>query len=62
GHVSRIDVDFRRYVGARIGIHNPAGVKVGRVSHVRNTEHLFLVGERGAVEHAVNGALAGAQG
>ena len=62
GHVSRIDVDFRRYVGARIGIHNPAGVKVGRVSHVRNTEHLFLVGERDAVEHAVNGALAGAQG
>lgn len=62
GHVARIDVDFRRYVGARIGIHNPAGEKVGRVSHVRNTEHLFLVGERDAVEHAVNGALAGAQG
>jgi adenine-specific DNA-methyltransferase len=52
GHVVQLDVDFRRYVGARIGIHNPAGEKVGRVSHVRNTEHLFLVGERDAVEGA----------
>lgn len=52
GHVARVDIDARRYIGARIGIHNPAGEKVGRVSHLRNTEHLFLVGEREAVEHA----------
>jgi adenine-specific DNA-methyltransferase len=45
GHVEIVTIDFPRYVGARIGIHNPAGEKVGRVSHVRNKEHLFLVGE-----------------
>jgi adenine-specific DNA-methyltransferase len=54
GHVVQLDVDFRRYVGAQIGIHNPAGEKVGRISHVRNTEHLFLVGERDAVEEAAH--------
>lgn len=31
-----------RYIGARIGIHNPEGKKVGTVSHTRNTEYLFL--------------------
>jgi adenine-specific DNA-methyltransferase len=34
---------FRRYVGARIGIYNPEGQKVGRVSHTENTELLFVV-------------------
>ena len=43
GHVSRTDIDFRRYIGAQIGVHNPAGEKVGTVSHTRNVEHLFLV-------------------
>lgn len=43
GHVEIVDIDFPRYVGARIGIHNPRGEKVGEVSHVRNTEHLFVV-------------------
>lgn len=32
-----------RYVGAKIGIHNPQGERVGKVSHVRNQEYLFLV-------------------
>ena len=44
GYVARIDVDSKRYVGAQIGIYNPDGEKVGRVSHLRNREHLFLVG------------------
>jgi adenine-specific DNA-methyltransferase len=35
--------DGRRYVGAQIGIYNPQGRKVGRVSHVSNTEYLYLV-------------------
>ena len=35
----------RRYVGATIGIHNPAGEKVGRVSHVRNTEYVVVAGD-----------------
>jgi adenine-specific DNA-methyltransferase len=59
GHVVQMDVDFKRYVGAQIGIHNPAGEKVGRVSHLRNTEHLFLVGEREAVERAARAAADG---
>jgi adenine-specific DNA-methyltransferase len=47
--VGELQIAHDRYVGARIGIHSPTGAKVGRVSHVRNTEHLFLVGE-GAAE------------
>jgi adenine-specific DNA-methyltransferase len=43
GHVEVIAVDFKRYVGAQIGIHNPRGEKVGKVSHLRNTEFLFVV-------------------
>jgi adenine-specific DNA-methyltransferase len=44
GYVASIALDFKRYVGAQIGIYNPNGEKVGRVSHLRNHEHLFLVG------------------
>ncbi|MCL4213970.1 MAG: DNA adenine methylase [Gemmatimonadales bacterium] len=44
GEVAVIPVDSPRYVGARIGIHNPKGERVGAVSHVRNTELLFLAG------------------
>ena len=36
--VAILGLDQPRYVGARIGIHNPAGEKVGTVSHLRNTE------------------------
>jgi adenine-specific DNA-methyltransferase len=43
GTVERVDVEHPRYVGARIGIHNPRGEKVGTVGHTRNTECLFLV-------------------
>ncbi len=43
GHVRVIELDHARYVGARIGIYNPAGEKVGRVSHVRNKELLYVV-------------------
>ncbi len=44
GGTARVEVrgfEARRYVGARIGIHNPAGVKVGKVSHLENREFLF---------------------
>lgn len=37
--------DYKRYIGAQIGIHNPAGEKVGTVSHLRNTEYLYIVGD-----------------
>lgn len=43
GSVDRVDIDFQRYIGAQIGVHNPAGEKVGTVSHTKNVEHLFLV-------------------
>lgn len=46
GRVSRVAVDFKRYVGAQIGIHNPAGEKVGTVSHLRNTEFIYTVDSR----------------
>ncbi len=45
GEVGHVPVDFKRYVGAQIGIHNLKGEKVGEVSHLRNKEYLFLVGE-----------------
>jgi adenine-specific DNA-methyltransferase len=54
GYVGRVDLDHARYVGARIGIHNPQGEKVGTVSHVRNRESLFVVGpDRSRVEQAL---------
>ena len=43
GTVQTVAVDFKRYVGAQIGIHNPQGEKVGEVGNLRNTEYLFLV-------------------
>ena len=64
GHVASLAIDFPRYVGARIGIHNPAGRRVGSVSHVRNLEHLLVCGpDRAAVESAFDApapALSGA--
>jgi adenine-specific DNA-methyltransferase len=44
GPVRTFEHDYKRYVGAQIGIHNPAGEKVGQVSHLRNTEYLYIVG------------------
>ncbi len=43
GHVRVVSTDFKRYVGAQIGIFNPRGEKVGKVSHLRNKEMLFVV-------------------
>jgi len=43
GTVRTIERDFKRYVGAQIGIYNPQGRKVGTVSHLRNTEYLYVV-------------------
>lgn len=51
--VRLLEFPSRRYVGARIGIHNAAGQKVGRVSHLRNTEYVFVAGEEERVEAAV---------
>ena len=46
GHVAVLDIARPRYVGARIGIHNRRGEKVGQVGRLRNVEHLFIVTDR----------------
>ncbi len=56
GEVFVITTDFKRYVGAQIGIYNPAGAKVGKVSHLRNEEHIYLVARPELLER-VPGAL-----
>jgi len=43
GEVRTIQVPHRRYVGARIGIYNPRGEKVGVPGRGSNHEHLFVV-------------------
>jgi len=45
GNVVTIENDFKRYVGAQIGIHNPRGEKVGKVSHLRNKEFVYVVSQ-----------------
>ena len=54
GHVEVLAFDSARYVGARIGIHDPSGRKVGTVSHLRNTEYMVLAGPRGRVRAMVD--------
>lgn len=39
---------YSRYVGAKIGVHNPQGQRVGEVTHTTNIERLYLT----ATEHA----------
>jgi len=46
GEVVTLGFESARYVGARIGIHNPAGQKVGTVSHLTNREYLVVAGPR----------------
>jgi adenine-specific DNA-methyltransferase len=46
GRVQVVEIAHPRYVGARIGIHNPKGEKVGQVGRLRNVEHLFVVTDR----------------
>ena len=46
GHVQVVEIAHPRYVGARIGIHNPKGEKVGRIGRLRNVEYLFVVTDR----------------
>jgi adenine-specific DNA-methyltransferase len=43
GPTAVLRVDFKRYVGAQIGIYNPSGVKTGKVGKLRNQELIFVV-------------------
>ena len=59
GHVRAVTVERPRYVGARIGIHDPSGNRVGTVSHVRNRETLWVVGPTAAAVETVTAGLVG---
>ncbi len=52
-HVVTLGFDSARYVGARIGIFDPSGRKVGRVSHLSNRELLVIAGDEELVGHVV---------
>jgi adenine-specific DNA-methyltransferase len=60
GHedVRLVAFDSKRYVGAQIGIFNPAGQKVGSVARLRNVEYLFVAGPRAEVVAATAAAHA----
>jgi adenine-specific DNA-methyltransferase len=62
GHICQATWAHDRYIGARIGIHSPAGAVVGKVSHVRNTEHLFVVVPEGWPPEVVQTLQARAEG
>ena len=53
GHVEVLGFASNRYVGARIGIHNPAGERVGTVGRLKNLEYVLVAGERDEVRHMV---------
>jgi adenine-specific DNA-methyltransferase len=53
GHVEVLAYPSARYVGARIGIHNPAGVRVGTPGRLHNVEYLLVAGDRAEVRRAV---------
>jgi adenine-specific DNA-methyltransferase len=53
GHVEVIAFPSNRYVGARIGIHNPAGERVGTVGRLRNLEYVVVAGPRSSVRRLV---------
>ena len=57
--VATLAFDSARYVGARIGIFDPSGRKVGRVSHLSNQELLVIAGEPTLVRRVVEAAEAG---
>ncbi len=45
-HLRVFAIPHGRYVGAKIGIHNPRGERVGTVGHLFNVEHLFIASDR----------------
>jgi len=58
-HVATLAFDSARYVGARIGIFDPSGRKVGRVGHLSNKELLVIAGEQALVRRVMEAAEAG---
>jgi adenine-specific DNA-methyltransferase len=62
GEVHVLAREYKRYVGAQIGIYNPRGEKVGRVGRLRNTEFLFVVAPPGVPVSLPSAAGAGGRG
>ena len=60
--VATLAFDSARYVGARIGIFDPSGRKVGRVSHLSNQELVVIAGEPALVRRVVEAAGGDATG
>jgi adenine-specific DNA-methyltransferase len=54
--VSVLAFDSPRYVGARIGIYNPSGQRVGRPARLRNLEYLVIAGPAERVAAAAQAA------
>ena len=59
GAVTTLAFDSARYVGARIGIFDPSGRKVGQVGHLSNRELLVIAGERATVRRVAAAADSG---
>lgn len=55
GDVEILQFDSKRYVGAQIGIYNPSGEKVGKVSHLRNLEYVAVCGDKDSVREITTG-------
>jgi adenine-specific DNA-methyltransferase len=53
GEVVALAFDSKRYVGAQIGIHDPAGRRVGEVGRTRNLEYVVVAGPPAKVRHMV---------
>jgi adenine-specific DNA-methyltransferase len=53
GRVHVLAHDYKRYVGARIGIYDPRGRRVGTPGRLRNVEYLFAVAPEGVALDAV---------
>jgi len=52
GSVREVEIPYRRYVGARIGIYNPRGEKVGTPGRLVNVERLFIATDAVATRRA----------
>ncbi|MFA5758422.1 MAG: DNA adenine methylase [Clostridia bacterium] len=42
GKVTTITKDYNRYIGAKIGIYNPSGEKVGKIKSTKNKEYIYI--------------------
>lgn len=44
-----LSFDYKRYVGAQIGIYSPQGKRVGKPTHLTNLEHVFIGSDEATV-------------